>query len=159
MPQWNNTHYYQIGGINVNTRNYNNGSNGNPPSQLRQSQYTVGTFTADATGSQTIPWNAVSGGGFSCVPAAVSLIQFAPTAVDADPGWNVADATVFIPVITVDSRGNRTEYEATSIRRSDGKPLGCFRWLIWAASPTMGEIGGQNTTFEELQVIPAGGNR
>ena len=74
-------------------------------------------------------------------------------------GWNVADATVFTPVITVDSRGDRTEYEATSIRRSDGKPLGCFRWLIWTASPTMGEIGGQNTTFEEMQVIPAGGNR
>jgi alpha-L-fucosidase len=74
----------------------------------------------------------------------------------ADPGWNVADATVFTPVITVDSRGDRTEYEATSIRRSDGKPLGSFRWLVWAASPTLGDIGGQNTTFEEMQVIPPG---
>ncbi|MEI7899297.1 MAG: alpha-L-fucosidase [bacterium] len=71
----------------------------------------------------------------------------------ADPGWNVADAAVFTPVITVDSRGDRTEYEATSIRRSAGKPLGSFRWLVWAATPTMGEIGGQNTTFEEMQVI------
>jgi len=75
----------------------------------------------------------------------------------ADPGWNVADATVFTPLITVDSRGDRTEYEATSICRSAGKPLGSFRWLVWAASPTMGEIGGQNTTFEEMQVIPARG--
>jgi hypothetical protein len=74
----------------------------------------------------------------------------------SDPGWNVADATVFTPVIAVDSRsGERTEYEATSIRRSAGKPLGSFRWLVWAASPTLGEIGGQNTTFEEMQVIPA----
>jgi alpha-L-fucosidase len=74
----------------------------------------------------------------------------------SDPGWNVADATVFTPVITVDSRsGERTEYQATSIRRGAGKPLGSFRWLVWAASPTLGEIGGQNTTFEELQVIPA----
>jgi len=71
----------------------------------------------------------------------------------ADPGWNVADTAVFTPVITVDSRGERTEYEATSIRRSHGKPLGSFRWLVWAATPTMGEIGGQNTTFEEIQVI------
>jgi hypothetical protein len=73
----------------------------------------------------------------------------------ADPGWNVADATVFTPLITVDSRGDRTEYEATSIRRGAGKPLGSFRWLVWAALPTMGEIGGQNTTFEEMQVIQA----
>jgi len=58
------------------------------------------------------------------------------------------------PVITVDSRPvNRTEYEATSICRSGGKPLGSFRWLVWAALPTNGEIGGQNTTFEEMQVI------
>jgi alpha-L-fucosidase len=75
----------------------------------------------------------------------------------SDPGWNVADITVFTPVITVDSRGDRTEYEATSIRRSAGKPLGSYRWLVWAASPTLGEIGGQNTTFEEMQVIPSGG--
>jgi alpha-L-fucosidase len=74
----------------------------------------------------------------------------------SDPGWNVADTTSFTPVISVDSRpANRTEYEATSIRRSAGKPLGSFRWLVWAASPTNGEIGGQNTTFEEMQVIPA----
>jgi hypothetical protein len=73
----------------------------------------------------------------------------------ADPGWNVADTTVFTPVITVDSRGERTECEATSIRRSADKPLGTYRWLVWAAAPTMGEIGGQNTTFEEMQVIPA----
>jgi len=72
-----------------------------------------------------------------------------------DPGWDVADTAVFTPVITMDSRGERTEYEATSIRRGEGKPLGSYRWLIWAATPTMGEIGGQNTSFEEMQVIPA----
>ena len=70
-----------------------------------------------------------------------------------DPGWNVADTKAFTPLITVDSRGERTEYEATSIRRSADQPLGRFRWLVWAAAPTMGEIGGQNTTFEEMQVI------
>ncbi|MEI7902946.1 MAG: family 43 glycosylhydrolase, partial [bacterium] len=74
----------------------------------------------------------------------------------SDPGWNVADTALFTPVITMDSRGNWTQYEATSIRRSEGKPLGSFRWLIWAATPTMGVIGGQNMTFEEMQVIPAG---
>ena len=72
-----------------------------------------------------------------------------------DPGWNIADSKVYTPVITVDDRGERTEHEATSIRRSADQPLGSYRWLVWAATPTMGEIGGQNTTFEEMQVIPA----
>ena len=75
----------------------------------------------------------------------------------SDPGWNIADSSAFTPIITVDSRGERTEYEATSIRRSAAKPLGTFRWLVWAVTPTMGEIGGQNTTFEEIQVIPVEG--
>ena len=83
-----------------------------------------------------------------------SFTLFGSTAT-TDPGWNIADATVFTPIITVDSRGDRTEYEATSIRRSANQSLGRFRWLVWAATPTMGEIGGQNTTFEEIQVIPA----
>ena len=77
----------------------------------------------------------------------------------SDPGWNIADPSVFTPLITVDSRGTRTEYEATSIRRSAAKPVGRFRWLVWAVSPTMGEIGGQNTTFEEMQVLPAMGQK
>ena len=78
------------------------------------------------------------------------------SSASADPGWNVTDPTVFTPVITVDSRGERTEYEVTSICRSADQPLGSFRWLVWAATPILGEIGGQNTTFEEMQVIPAG---
>ena len=77
----------------------------------------------------------------------------------ADPGWNVGDTTAYTPVITVDYRGDRTEYEVTSIRRSGGKPLGRYRWLVWAACPTLGEIGGQNTTFEEMQVIAAAGQQ
>ena len=61
----------------------------------------------------------------------------------SDPGWNVADLAVFTPIIGVDSRPpNMTEYEATSIRRSTGKTKGSFRWLVLAASPTNGEIGG-----------------
>ncbi|MCX6874071.1 MAG: alpha-L-fucosidase [Verrucomicrobia bacterium] len=70
------------------------------------------------------------------------------------PCSDAANISVYTPIITVDSRGERTEYEATSIRRSADQPLGSFRWLVWAATPTMGEIGGQNTTFEEMQVLP-----
>ncbi|MCY2954238.1 MAG: hypothetical protein NTU53_20065 [Planctomycetota bacterium] len=74
----------------------------------------------------------------------------------SDPGWSVADATAFTLIITVDTRLVKpAEFEATSIRRSDGKPLGSYRWLVWAVSPVTGEVGGENTAFQELQVIPA----
>jgi hypothetical protein len=69
----------------------------------------------------------------------------------SDPGWNVADARVYTPVITVDARQD-AEYKATSIRASDGKPLGSYRWLVWAVFPIN---DSENTAFQELQVIPA----
>jgi hypothetical protein len=55
------------------------------------------------------------------------------------------------PVITVDARQD-AEYKATSIRASDGKPLGSYRWLVWAVFPIN---DSENTAFQELQVIPA----
>ncbi len=73
-----------------------------------------------------------------------------------DPGWNVADAATFTPIIAVDTRHIvPKEFEATSVRRSDGKPLGCYRWLVWTIAPVNGVVGGENTAFQELQVIPA----
>lgn len=70
----------------------------------------------------------------------------------SDPGWNVADGKIFTPVISVDTRqGVPKDFEATSIRRSDGKPLGSYRWLVWAVSPV--SDNAENTAFQELQVI------
>jgi len=71
----------------------------------------------------------------------------------ADPGWNVADAKLFTPVIAVEARQD-ADYKATSIRASDGKPLGSYRWLVWAVFPIN---DSENTAFQELQVIPAAG--
>ena len=85
-------------------------------------------------------------GSRSCCTAAA----WRPTRLD------VADAKKFIPILAVDTRPETCgEYEATSIRRSRGRPLGDYRWLVWLGSPVLGEIGGQNTTFEEVQVIGA----
>jgi len=71
-----------------------------------------------------------------------------------DPGWNVADSALFTPIMAVDTRASEPkEYVATSIRRSDGKPLGTYRWLVWTVSPVTGEIGGENSAYQELQVI------
>ncbi len=73
----------------------------------------------------------------------------------SDPGWKVADAKKFTPLISVDtSQDIPADFEATSIRRSDGKPLGNYRWLFWVVSPVTSEGGGENTAFQELQVIP-----
>ena len=73
-----------------------------------------------------------------------------------DPGWNVADAAVFTPIIAVDTREiEPLEFQATSIRQSAGKSVGSYRWLVWKVFPITGEIGGENTAFQELQAIPA----
>ncbi|MCF7734484.1 MAG: PDZ domain-containing protein, partial [Akkermansiaceae bacterium] len=69
-----------------------------------------------------------------------------------DPGWNVTDGKIFTPVISVDTRqGVPNNFEATSIRRSDGKPLGSYRWLVWAVSPVTDQR--ENTAYQELQVM------
>ena len=70
-----------------------------------------------------------------------------------DPGWDVADAQVFTPIIAVDARQD-ADYKATSIRPSNGQPLGSYRWLVWEVFP-INDM--ENTAFQELQVIPAKG--
>ncbi|MFY8199055.1 MAG: PDZ domain-containing protein, partial [Pirellula staleyi] len=73
---------------------------------------------------------------------------------DADPGWSVDDPKFFTPIIAVDTRdGLAGPFAATSIRRSDGKPLGDFRWLVWAVAPVTSEHA-ENTAFQELRVVP-----
>ena len=69
----------------------------------------------------------------------------------ADPGWNVADAKLFTPIIVVDSRQDAA-YKATSIRGGDGKALGSYRWLVWQGFPVNGV---ENTAFQEMQILPA----
>jgi hypothetical protein len=71
----------------------------------------------------------------------------------ADPGWNITDAKRFTPVCAVDARQD-AECKATSIRASEGKPLGSYRWLVWAVFPIN---DAENTVYQELQVLPARG--
>ena len=75
------------------------------------------------------------------------------SAAATDPGWNVADAMLFTPLGTVDARQD-AECKATSIRSSDDKPLGSYRWLVWAVFPIN---DSENTVYQELQVLPATG--
>jgi hypothetical protein len=72
----------------------------------------------------------------------------------SDPGWNIADATTFTPVIGVDTgHGKPTDFEATSIRCSGGRLLGSYRWLVWVVFPVT-QDNQENTAFQELQVLP-----
>ena len=76
------------------------------------------------------------------------------SASTSDPGWKVSDATILTPVISVDtSLGMPTDFEATSIRCSGGRPLGNYRWLVWVVYPVTRD-NQENTAFQELQVIP-----
>jgi membrane-associated protease RseP (regulator of RpoE activity) len=72
----------------------------------------------------------------------------------ADPGWNVQDARVFTPIFDLDTgKDAPADFVATSIRQSAGQALGSFRWLVWAVSPVTPTAGGENTAFQEFQVL------
>ena len=74
----------------------------------------------------------------------------------ADPGWSVDDPRLFTPLADVDTGNTPTaDFLATSIRQSGGKPLGTYRWLVWAVAPVTEASGGENTAFQEFQVVPA----
>ena len=75
-----------------------------------------------------------------------------------DPGWNVEDGRSWTPIIDLDTRKPpTTDFVATSVRRNEGRPLGSYRWLIWAVAPATTNAGGENTGFQEFQVIAAAG--
>ena len=74
----------------------------------------------------------------------------------ADPGWNVEDRKAFTPIIDLDTQKTpETDFVATSVRQSGGKPLGSYRWLVWAVAPVTENAGGENAAFQEFQVIAA----
>lgn len=71
-----------------------------------------------------------------------------------DPGWNITDLKAFVPICEIDMpEFEESLFAATSIRQSQDQPLGLFRWLIWSVTPATGTAGGENTAFQEFQVI------
>ena len=77
------------------------------------------------------------------------------SAAAADPGWQVEDAAVFTPLIDLDSGASKPgDFLSTSVRQSDGMALGSYRWLVWAVAPVTETAGGENTAYQEFQVIP-----
>jgi hypothetical protein len=73
---------------------------------------------------------------------------------ESDPGWNVDDERIFRPILDLDTRKKpAADFIATSIRRRDGGALGGYRWLVWEVYPISESAGGENTAFQEFQVI------
>lgn len=68
-----------------------------------------------------------------------------------DPGWHPGDRSRFTPIAEVDTRGRpQANHPGTTIRNSQGQPLGSFRWLVWVVQPVT--EGLENTAFQEFQV-------
>lgn len=67
-----------------------------------------------------------------------------------DPGW---DFKAFTQLGVIDTVGiGKAAFTAASLRTPSGKPLGNFRWIVWAVSPVTATAGGENTAFQELAV-------
>ncbi len=70
----------------------------------------------------------------------------------SDPGW---DLTKFTAIGTIDTGKATADYTAASLRATEGKTLGEFRWIVWAVSPVTERGGGENTAFQEFAVEAA----
>lgn len=67
-----------------------------------------------------------------------------------DPGWGLDK---FTPIAEVDTSGQPAgDFVATSIR-TNGKPIGRYRWLLWVVQPVT--LHGENTAYQEFQIIPS----
>lgn len=71
----------------------------------------------------------------------------------ADSGW---DLSTFTPLGTVDTGTANARFTAASLRATEGKILGRFRWIVWAVSPVNHVGRGENTAFQELAVETVG---
>ena len=116
--------------------------------------FTTGTYKIDLGSVQTIGQINTFSGGNNQVRARQNFVLYGSAAA-TDPGWNVQDASQFTPIIDLAAREtDEFDCAATSIRQSSGKPLGRYRWLVWAVTPVTYD-GGSNTSIAELQVLPA----
>ncbi len=75
------------------------------------------------------------------------------SAMEAAPGWDVENREKFMPILQVDSGPAQSDFVATSIRRRGSAILGTYRWLIWVVRPISSIAGGENTAFQEFQVV------
>ena len=66
-----------------------------------------------------------------------------------DPGWNLNKMT---PLGSITTGPAGKKHTAASLQSHPGKPIGKYRWIIWAVYPISNSGGGENTAFQELGV-------
>jgi membrane-associated protease RseP (regulator of RpoE activity) len=71
-----------------------------------------------------------------------------------DPGWNLADTSLFTPLATLDTASlPAAGFTAASLRSPEGQSLGSFRWVVWETAPL--NPAGENTAYQEFSVETA----
>jgi len=69
-----------------------------------------------------------------------------------DPGWKVKDSKLFTPIAIVSTKGlHLKQFTAVSIRTSNSKGIGDYRWLVWQTFCISGN--NENTAFQEFQIL------
>ncbi len=70
---------------------------------------------------------------------------------DTDPGWNINDASKFIPLGSIDTVSLPVaKFIAASLRAPTGQSLGTFRWIVWQTSAV--STAAENTAWQEFSV-------
>jgi hypothetical protein len=107
-----------------------------------------GAYKLDLGASKSV--SAVTSWSFNMggVRGAQKLTVYASNA-SSDPGWELQK---FIAIGTIETGKATSEYTAASLRATEGKTLGEFRWIVWAVSPVTDIGGGENTAFQEIAV-------
>jgi putative membrane-bound dehydrogenase-like protein len=111
---------------------------------------TKGSYRIDLGGAK--PVTAVSSWTFnqSGTRGAQRVTLYGSASSD-DPGWNTMDSARFTPLGSIDSSDQTLgKFNGASLRASNGKPFGTFRWIVWSVSPVTAQ--GENSSFQELSV-------
>jgi hypothetical protein len=72
------------------------------------------------------------------------------SSANQDPGW---DSSKWMPLATIDTRAFKgSDFNASSLKATDGESLGEFRWIMWKVFPISSKGGGEHSAFQELNV-------
>ncbi len=96
------------------------------------------------------PISAITSWSFAMSKRGKQKVTIYGSSSSEDPGW---DLSKFAALGTIESAESPTAgFVAVSLRASDQRPLGTFRWILWSVAPITAVGGGENSAFQELSV-------